>query len=85
MNSPGPPIPSLYPRMLCLQLYLGPSNRSTFVGCVQARRDGAKFSLIYIRVRGGQWLSGRVLDLRPRGRRFKPDRRHCDVSLSKTH
>ena len=44
---PGPPIPSLYPRMFCLHLQLGPSNRSTFVGCVQALRDGTKFSLIY--------------------------------------
>ena len=41
--------------------------------------------LLYIRVRGGQWLSGRVLDSRPRGRWFEPQRRHCDVSLSKTH
>ena len=40
--------------------------------------------LLYIRVRGGQWLSGRVLDSRPRGRGFEPHRRHCDVSLSKT-
>ena len=30
-----------------------------------------------------QWLSGRVLDLRPRGRGFKPHRRLCVVSLSK--
>ena len=28
-------------------------------------------------------LSGRVLDSRPRGRRFEPHRRHCFVSLSK--
>ena len=41
--------------------------------------------LLYIRERGGQWLSGRVLDSRPRGRGFEPHRRHCDVSLSKTH
>ena len=33
--------------------------------------------------RGAQWLSGRVLDLRPRGRGFEPHRRHCVVSLSK--
>ena len=26
-------------------------------------------------------LSGRVLDSRPRGRRFKPRRRHCVVVL----
>ena len=33
---------------------------------------------------GAQWLSGRVPDSRPRGRRFQPHRRHCVVSLSKT-
>ena len=32
---------------------------------------------------GAQWLSGRVLDSRPRGRGFKPHRRHCVVSFSK--
>ena len=30
-----------------------------------------------------QWLSGRVLDSRPKGRGFEPYRRHCVVSLSK--
>ena len=30
-----------------------------------------------------QWLSGRVLNWRPRGRGFEPHRRHCVVSLSK--
>ena len=32
---------------------------------------------------GAQWLSGRVIDSRPRGRWFEPLRRHCVVSLSK--
>ena len=32
---------------------------------------------------GGQWLSGRVLDSRPRGRGFEPHRRHFVVSLTK--
>ena len=32
---------------------------------------------------GAQWLSGRVLDLRPRGSGFEPHRRHCVVSSSK--
>ena len=32
---------------------------------------------------GAQWLSGRVLDSRPRGRGFEPHRCHCVVSLSK--
>ena len=34
---------------------------------------------------GVQWLSGRVLDWRLKGRGFEPHRRHCIVSLSKTH
>ena len=32
---------------------------------------------------GAKWLSGRVLDSRPKGRGFEPRRRHCVVSLSK--
>ena len=31
---------------------------------------------------GGQWLSGRVLDWRPRGHGFEPHRHHCVVSFS---
>ena len=34
-------------------------------------------------MKGAQWLSGRVLDLRLKGRGFEPHRRHCVVSLSK--
>ena len=30
---------------------------------------------------GAQWLSGRVLDSRPRGRRIEPNRRHWVVVL----
>ena len=30
---------------------------------------------------GAQWLSGRVLDSRQKGRRFEPHRRHCVVVL----
>ena len=36
-----------------------------------------------IKNQGAQWLSGRVLDSRPKGRGFEPHRRHCVVSLSK--
>ena len=32
---------------------------------------------------GAQWLSGRVLDSRPKGRGFEPHRRHCVASLNK--
>ena len=30
---------------------------------------------------GAQWLSGSVLDSRPKGRGFEPHRRHCIVVL----
>ena len=33
--------------------------------------------------KGVQWLSGRVLDLRPKGRGFEPQWLQCVVSLSK--
>ena len=32
-------------------------------------------------IKGAQWLSGRVLDLRPKGRGFQPHQRHCVVVL----
>ena len=37
----------------------------------------------YLVLVGAQWLSGRVLYSRPRGRGFEPHQRHCVVSLSK--
>ena len=41
-------------------------------------------SISFHTIQGGQWLSGRVLDLRPRGNGFEPHGHHCVVSLSKT-
>ena len=35
-------------------------------------------------IKGAQWLSGGVLDSRPRGCGFELNRRHCAVSLNKT-
>ena len=32
---------------------------------------------------GSQWLSGRVLESRPKGRGFEPHRHHCVVVLEK--
>ena len=32
-------------------------------------------------VKGAQWLSGRVLDSRPKGSGFEPHWRHCVVVL----
>ena len=43
------------------------------------------FFLVLSFHQGAQWLSGRVLDLRPRSCWFEPHWRHCIVSLSKTH
>ena len=40
-------------------------------------RDNFTFELI-----GKFWLSGRVLDSRPRGRGFEPPRRHCVCVLN---
>ena len=49
-------------------------------------------NLLYVQVRnslylfmGAQWLSGRVLDSRPRGCRYEPHRCHCVVVLEQTH
>ena len=53
------------------------------MGCPPVRGDDPQalasgFSYVQ---EGAQWLSGRVLDLRPRGRVFEPHRRHCVVVL----
>ena len=40
-------------------------------------------TVVHLELKGAQWLSGKVLDSRPKGRRFEPHRRHCVVSLSK--
>ena len=39
--------------------------------------------MAHCNAKGVQWLSGRVLDSRPKGRGFEPNRRHCVVFLSK--
>ena len=39
------------------------------------------FDLLTHTDEGAQWLSGRVLDSRQRGRGFEPHRRHCIVVL----
>ena len=47
---------------------------------IESIRDTSFYSLLCV---GAQWLSGRVLASRPKGRGFEPHRRHCVVSLSK--
>ena len=43
----------------------------------------SEYDIIVLLTTGAQWLSGRGLDSRPKGRGFEPHRRHCVVSLSK--
>ena len=38
-------------------------------------------NFVYMYLEGAQWLSGRVLDSRPKGSGFEPHRRHCVVVL----
>ena len=57
-----------------LRLGIGVSNKTRFV----ARMCSNKSQLLEM---GAQLLSGRVLDSRPKGRRFEPHRRHCVVVL----
>ena len=59
----------------------GPQYLETILMCYFNWWNMGRYSLIL----GAQWLSGRVLDLRPRPRGFEPHRRHCILSLSKTH
>ena len=57
-----------------------PCSKKIFSPVTLIHTGCALLSIPYL---GAQWLSGRVLDSRPKGRRFEPHRRHCIVSLSK--
>ena len=46
-----------------------------------AQSDHSVFDGCSIVDMGAQWLSGRVLDSRPKGSGFEPHRRHCVVVL----
>ena len=51
---------------------------------IQSGRSGSVVECLTRDLRfagGAQWLSGRVLDSRPKGREFEPHRRHCVVVL----
>ena len=54
-----------------------------YIGLYREQHEKIFLSETKIRPMGAQWLSGRVLDSRPKGRGFEPHRRHCVVSLSK--
>ena len=48
--------------------------------CMVATYNFGSVYIIYS-MQGAQWLSGRVLDSRPKGSWFQPHRRHCVVVL----
>ena len=50
---------------------------------IYVRNKGSGESTLPQHQMGAQWLSGRVLDSRPKGRGVESHRRHCVVSLSK--
>ena len=63
------------------------NNRQKNIGCT-FRFDRVKLNNLKIlerKYKGVQWLSGRVLDSRPKGPGFEPHWRHCVGSLSKTY
>ena len=53
-----------------------------FLTLIAKIKNSRKFSDLQYCV-GAQWLSGRVLDSRPRGRGFEPLLRHCVVVLER--
>ena len=55
-------------------------NRIENLQCISNRCLGVSLQL-YLASQGAQWLSGRVLDSRPKGSGFEPHRRHCVVVL----
>ena len=77
---------NLMPRLISIYSYWDSSFDDELL------ENKVAMNLLYVQVRnslislfmGAQWLSGRVLDSRPRGRRFEPHRRHCVVVLEQT-
>ena len=62
-------VPILALIIIRLQLHLCRNQQDSYLMAITATNTGA------------QWLSGRVLDSRPKGRGFEPHRRHCVVVL----
>ena len=75
------------PKLATVQISFGgvllSSISHNFHGCVDCERIIIFFNyaLFLSGGRGAQWLSGRVLDSRPKGSGFEPHRRHCVVVL----
>ena len=51
------------------------------INCHFLNKTVITFLFLLKETNGVQWLSGRALDSRPRGRRFEPHQHHCVVVL----
>ena len=60
-------------------MHLIESKHDKFYCCTIKIIQTKPFSVVCVL----EWLSGRVLDSRPKGRGLEPHRRHCVVTLSK--
>ena len=63
-----------------LAILVKSNNTSLFNGS-ELRRHIILFGTLAMFFLGAQWLSGRVLDSRPKGSGFESHRRHCVVVL----
>ena len=73
----GSHIPHCWKSKVTAQLFILPiGNTYTYLTI----HVGNAFPL-HFKNKGAQWLSGRVLDSRPKGHGFEPHRRHCVVVL----
>ena len=66
---------------IALQMLITEQDKG--MGMFTSGARGGTFLIMYLTHEGVQWLSGRVLDSRPKGGGFEPHQRHCVVSLSK--
>ena len=72
----------IYPTELQLNKANSSDTEAPFLDLNLSITNGIVSSKIYDkRGMGAQWLSGGVLDSRPRGRGFEPHWRHCVVVL----
>ena len=77
--NPGKPVPTLMRRKESNQTNKKYMKRSF---CLYVSNQT---NYLFIFCLGAQWLSGSVLNLRPRGCGLEPHWHHCVVSLSKTY
>ena len=81
---PNPKMAFIFP-ISCILALIFPILIKYFPKCVgKGRFPKSQIQSLFsdtLTSEGAQWLSGRVLDSRPKGRGFEPHRRHCVVVL----